>query len=122
MNKKEFIETSKALAAQQAQINQDMQLLQELYIKQNKCFKVGQKIEVVTPKLIESKVIGNTKVNSAKSREYVVEAFVGGWEIALNNEVVPILYKVKLDGTQSQHRLKLGERDKVRPLKKNETL
>ena len=122
MNKNEFIQESKALIAKKHAINAKLEALQEAYILQRKKFRVGQLIEVVTPKLIETNIIGSTKVDSARSREYVVEAFVAGWEIALNNEVVPILFKVKKDGTQSQHRLKLGERDYCKPIKKNENL
>lgn len=122
MNRSEFIEQSKLLTAEAAIINDCIAELQNQYIDENRNFKIGQLVHVVTPKLIHRQIIEGTVVDSPRSKEITVEAFVAGWEISFNQNVVPILFKVKKDGTQSQHRLKLGERDEVRPIKKKENL
>jgi hypothetical protein len=122
MNKQEFNTQMQFLQDELFILNTAKQSLMDAYIEANKQFKVGELIEVVTPKVLHRQIVEGTIIENVRGVEKVNQAFVAGWEISIDNNVVPILYKIKKDGTQSLHRYQLGQNDTCRPLKKNVNL
>jgi hypothetical protein len=122
MNKQEFNTQMQFLQDELFILNTAKQSLMDAYIEANKQFKVGELIEVVTPKVLHRQIVECRIIENVRGKEIVNQAFVAGWEISIGNNVVPILYKIKKDGTQSLHRYQLGANDTCRPLKKNVNL
>lgn len=74
--------------------------LEDEYVCSNQKFPIGSKVCVITPAHTEWSFSTREKISFPEEKRY---AYVTGYEIC-NNDVVPILMKVKKDGDMSKIR------------------
>jgi hypothetical protein len=91
MNKLEYIQQKESIEAQIKELRDKLIVLNKQYISDNAEFEIGEKVKVITPE---------EKGWRAEKTRF---AFVKSFGIGYNNEVRPILVKIKKDGTASQY-------------------
>lgn len=90
MKKAEYKEKKELILENISQLRESFRNLEEKYIKENAEFVDGDKVEVNT---------------TGRNDEIIKEYGVVQGHIIYYDNVIPILYKIKKDGTISKHRL-----------------
>jgi hypothetical protein len=81
MIKQEYIELEKEINSKIYNLRESLKIAKEKYIEANKPFNIGDRVMCQSKKMF---------------------GYVTSFEISYNNEVRPICFKEKKDGTQSQ--------------------
>lgn len=83
MDKETYKKKTEYLSQELLSINNEIQAIRERYIEKNKTFEIGDRVK--------------TKHNDI--------GIVFGFDLDWNNDVKPLMYKEKKDGTRSKHKL-----------------
>ena len=85
MKKEEYIKKYDELTKKMEEVRKELLEVKKEYIASNTTYPIGTKLKLTFPKRPDSKKV-----------EYGI---VRGYEISVNNEVRPVLAKMKKDGT-----------------------
>lgn len=100
MEKEQYLKELKELNDSMDSLKNKLRVLKTSYIADNSNFKIGDKVKIVSPPHPFFS-IGGKKVITSHSERF---AYVDGFEIDYNKDVVPTLKKAKKDGSISQHK------------------
>ena len=95
MTKKDYITKKQEFLSKIEGLYNDLKTLESTYIESNKPFDVGEVVSVVNGESVPEKGI------------------VDGYEISYIDEIVPVIKKIKKDGTKSQHKLWVWSTSKI---------
>lgn len=112
MEKENYLSAKKQIELESVRLLNLSKELRNQYIEENKLYSIGQKVKITTPK---HEAWSFSRKN--KNEIFIVEeqqryAFVSGYDIDYNGDVVCIFIKMKKDGTPSKQRDYFG-RDEI---------
>lgn len=114
MRKEQYVELKNDLESKIKDLKNTLIKVKEDYLDSYGDFEIGEKVKIITPSRDHRLIAGAKKVILPKSERF---AFVKGFYINFNDDVVPSFSKCKKDGTVSQHSDHAGRSEIIEKLK-----
>lgn len=86
MIKDEYIKEKNLILSKIDELKKDLKVLESQYIETNSPFEIGELVLVTNGETSE-------------------KGFVDGYEVDWSNDIIPIIKKIKKDGSKSQHKI-----------------